>query len=147
MELKEDRTDEDKDRLEKLYRQAYSYVGLSQETLNLFGLLSEGCQPLFADPTLVSRIAEMANFFMNMLVGKKRKMLKVKEPKKINFRPIDMVKSLALLYVNMADFENWNKAVCADERAFSMGMIEEGAKILLNSSLPVRLADVFRRLT
>ena len=48
-----------------------------------------------------------------------------------------MVKSLALLYVNMADFENWNKAVCADERAFSMGMIEEGGKILLNSRIPV----------
>ena len=50
-----------------------------------------------------------------------------------------MVKSLALLYVNMADFENWNKAVCADERAFSMGMIEEGGKILLNSRIPVIL--------
>jgi len=135
-ELKEEPTDEDKEKLDKLYRQAYSYVGLSQETLNLFGLLSKGCQPLFADPTLVTRIAEMANFFTNMLVGKNRKMLKVKDPKKINFRPIDMVKSLALLYVNMADFENWNKAVCADERAFSMGMIEEGGKILLNSRLP-----------
>ena len=78
-ELKtDDRTDEDKEKLDKLYRQAYSYVGLSQETLNLFGLLSEGCQPLFADPTLVTRIAEMANFFTNMLVGKNRKMLKVK---------------------------------------------------------------------
>jgi len=41
-------------------------------------LLSQGCQPLFADPTLVTRIAEMANFFTNMLVGKNRKMLKVK---------------------------------------------------------------------
>ena len=50
-----------------------------------------------------------------------------------------MVKSLALLYVNMADFENWNKAVCADERAFSMGMIEEGGKILLNSRIPVKI--------
>ena len=48
-----------------------------------------------------------------------------------------MVKSLALLYVNMVDFENWNKAVCADERAFSMGMIEEGGKILRNSRIPV----------
>lgn len=79
-ELKTELTDEDKEKLDKLYRQAYSYVGLSQETLNLFGLLSQGCQPLFADPTLVTRIAEMANFFTNMLVGKNRKMLKVKDP-------------------------------------------------------------------
>ena len=70
-------TEDEEKELERLYRAGRSYVALSAETLNLFGYMSEGCFKLMCDETLVTRIAEMANYFLDLLVGKKRKTLKV----------------------------------------------------------------------
>ena len=70
-------TEDEEKELERLYRAGRSYVALSAETLNLFGYMSEGCYKLMCDETLVTRIAEMANYFLDLLVGKKRKTLKV----------------------------------------------------------------------
>jgi len=85
LEIKRDRSDgdsgltedEEKD-LTRKYQSASSYVALSEETLNLFGYISEGCSSLLVHESLVVRIAEMSNYFLNMLVGKKRKTLMVK---------------------------------------------------------------------
>ena len=46
------------------------------------------------DETLVERIAQMANYFLNLLVGKKRKTLKVKNMKRLQFQPTKLVASL-----------------------------------------------------
>ena len=53
------------------------------------------------DETLVTRIAEMANYFLDLLVGKKRKTLKSKDMKKLQFYPTELVVSLANLYINL----------------------------------------------
>merc|ERR1712227_1059388 len=73
----------------------------------------------------VHRISEMSNFFLNMLVGSKRKSLKIKDMKRINFHPAKMVENLAKLYINLSQHEEWNKAVVSDERSFSMAMMKQ----------------------
>ena len=71
-------SEEENKELERNYRAARSYVSLSHETLKLFGYVSEGASELMVHATLVHRIAEMSNFFLNMLVGSKRKSLRIK---------------------------------------------------------------------
>ena len=82
MEIKRDGgdglTDDEQKTLAKKYQTAGSYVALSEETLNLFGYISDGCDELLVHSSLVIRISEMSNYFLDMLVGKKRKSLHVK---------------------------------------------------------------------
>ena len=76
----------------RLWRAARSYIALSHETLKLFGYVSEGASALMVHSSLVHRISEMSNFFLNMLVGSKRKSLKIKGlawQKKLTFIEFD----------------------------------------------------------
>ena len=104
-------TGEEKEELERKYKAARSCVALSTETLNLFGYMSDGCQELMCDETLVERIAQMANYFLKLLVGKERHTLRVRNMGRLNFYPTKMVVSLAELYISLGERESWQGAV------------------------------------
>jgi len=58
--------------------------------------------------------------------------------RRLRFSPRNLVESLAKLYVNLSAHDDWNRAVCQDERSFSMGMIRETSRILQKSGIPVK---------
>ena len=100
------------------------------------------------DETLVERIAQMANYFLNLLVGKKRKTLKVKNMKRLQFQPTKLVSSLgnlslsgkytlflAELYISLGDNDMWRDAVVRDERSFSVDLIKATHQVLSKSGI------------
>ena len=105
---------------------------------------------LMCDETLVERIAQMANYFLNLLVGKKRKTLKVKNKKRLQFQPTKLVSSLgnscflfqitearilAELYISLGDNDRWRDAVVRDERSFSVDLIKATHQVLSKSGI------------
>lgn len=87
----------------------------------------------FLLPEMVERIAGMLNYFLLQLVGPKRKLLRVANPEKYDFRPKELLSQIVDIYVHLArgDTESeFAKAISADARSYREEAFPEAAGVM-----------------
>ncbi|KAI0516607.1 hypothetical protein KFK09_009284 [Dendrobium nobile] len=106
---------------------------LANEDVGMLAFTSEQIPSPFLLPEMVERVASMLNYFLLQLVGPKRKSLIVKDPEKYEFRPKQLLKQIAEIYVHIArgDHENvFPAALSMDGRAYNGNLFTTAADIL-----------------
>lgn len=84
----------------------------------------------FSTPEIVDRLAAMLDYNLESLVGSKCRELKVKDPSKYQFNPKTLLQTLATIYINLADEQEFIAAVARDGRSFNKELFKKAVHIL-----------------
>ncbi|XVF60552.1 hypothetical protein PTKIN_Ptkin08bG0057000 [Pterospermum kingtungense] len=106
---------------------------LANEDVSMLAFTSEQITAPFLLPELVERVASMLNYFLLQLVGPQRKFLILKDPKKYEFRPKELLKQIVRVYVHLArgDSENiFPAAISSDGRSYNDQLFSAAADVL-----------------
>jgi len=114
----------------QLQRTTRSQMNLAYASIHMIGTMSQAYQEPFLSSDLVSRIAEMINYYINKLNGPRVSSLKVKEPKKFGFRPKVLLRELVRIFLVFAESEVFLKAVVGDERSYDAAIFNKAASNL-----------------
>ncbi|KAI9339915.1 ubiquitin elongating factor core-domain-containing protein [Obelidium mucronatum] len=118
--------------LRGLERHAQSYVGLCNETVNMFQYLTseERVVTPFMAPYIVERLAAMLDYNLTTLVGPKCTDLKVKNPEKYRFNPKSLLTKLVDIFLHLAHRNEFVNAVAKDERSYKKDTFYRACDIL-----------------
>jgi ubiquitin conjugation factor E4 B len=107
---------------------------LADANVRMMSFTSEDLPQTFLVPEMVERVGAMLNYFLQALAGEQRKQLAVKDQQKYNFRPKELLRQLLAIYVNLYKGapERFARAVAADERSFSMPVLQEACRLARN---------------
>ncbi|CAB4253983.1 similar to Saccharomyces cerevisiae YDL190C UFD2 Ubiquitin chain assembly factor (E4) that cooperates with a ubiquitin-activating enzyme (E1) [Maudiozyma barnettii] len=130
----EDATDESANDMQSRYqaaqRQAKSSCGLAAKSMTLFELYTKDISQCFVTAEVVDRLASMLNYNLESLVGPKCGNLRVKDPEQYSFNPKELLKALCSVYINLANEDNFIKAVARDSRSFNVDFFKRAIDIL-----------------
>ncbi|KAJ3028979.1 UNVERIFIED_CONTAM: hypothetical protein HDU68_000419 [Siphonaria sp. JEL0065] len=123
--------------LRGLERHAQSYVGLCNETVNMFQYLTseERVVTPFMAPYIVERLAAMLDYNLTTLVGPKCTDLKVKNPEKYRFNPKVLLTKLVDIFLHLAHRTEFVNAVAKDERSYKKDIFTRASEILSRHGL------------
>ncbi|XP_066390180.1 probable ubiquitin conjugation factor E4 isoform X2 [Miscanthus floridulus] len=106
---------------------------LANEDVGMLAFTSEQIPAPFLLPEMVERVASMLNYFLLQLAGPQRKSLTVKDPEKYEFKPKQLLKQIATIYVHISrgDKESvFPAAISKDGRAYNDQLFGSAANIL-----------------
>jgi ubiquitin conjugation factor E4 B len=83
----------------------------------------------FMQGEIVGRLSSMLDYNLDLLVGSKCQELKVKDPKKVNFQPRELLKKILKVYLNLAKKEEFIKAIAGDGRSYRKETFEKAVRI------------------
>lgn len=121
--------------LSKAEDQAKSYMGLSNKTIELFKLFTKESPKSFTIVEVVERLASMLDFNLAQLTCSKCRNLKVVDPEKYDFKPRELLLSIATVYVNLSQEPDFIAAVSKDDRSFSKHYFDKATGILTKFGL------------
>ena len=102
---------------------------MAGECLALIRLSSgEVAAPWFL-PEMLPRIARMLNFFLEHLVGRRRKSLKLKDPKKFGWNPKDTLAQIAGIYVNLSRADASGRFAAEVATSLDADLLHEAAQV------------------
>eukprot|EP00903_Cladosiphon_okamuranus_P011191 g10560.t1 len=118
--------------------------------LRMLAYMSESIKEAFMADELRARIAQMLGYFLDHLVGKKSKGLKVDNMAEIGWRPREVLGTLVDVYLNLAACPAFAEAVAGDERSYKREIFLRAAEVI--SKVPVdgspasepRVVEAFR---
>lgn len=127
----------------------YSHIGrlarfhnvLSMSTIGTIAWLTSEIKTIFCHPTLVDRIANMLNYFLEHLVGPKKGKFNVTDKNDYEFKPREILEKICQIYINLGESENNPKfnefcsAVSSDGRSYSENLLPQAAAILFRTGL------------
>ena len=114
---------------------AKSYMQLTNETIAMLKMFTEALADAFTTPEVVQRLADMMDYNLDSLTGKKQKELKVDNPQQYGFVPGLLLSDLTSIYLNLKDKTNFHHAIARDGRSYKPFNFENAARILTNSAL------------
>lgn len=117
-------------RLSGSERQARSFIGLSNKTIELFDLFTQKVPKAFTKVEIVDRLAGMLDFNLNQLVGPRYGELKVKNPEKYQFNPRKLLTGIAKIFINLSTEKEFVTAVSRDARSFRKTLFYKAESIL-----------------
>ncbi|KAF5027783.1 hypothetical protein F66182_114 [Fusarium sp. NRRL 66182] len=130
--------------LQQLANQATSFMQLANETLEMMKLFTEAMSEAFTMPEIVSRLANMLNYNLDTLAGKKAAAeLNVSNRDKYHFRPIAIISVIVDIYLNLEDSPVFIDAVAADGRSFKPEVLNRVSRILTSKGQKDRV-DIVR---
>ncbi|WVZ57309.1 hypothetical protein U9M48_007709 [Paspalum notatum var. saurae] len=106
---------------------------LANEDVGMLAFTSEQIPAPFLLPEMVERVASMLNYFLLQLAGPQRKSLTVKDPEKYEFKPKQLLKQIATIYVHISRGDNeavFPAAISKDGRAYNDQLFASAANIL-----------------
>ncbi|BAS84794.1 probable ubiquitin conjugation factor E4 [Oryza sativa Japonica Group] len=106
---------------------------LANEDVGMLAFTSEQIPAPFLLPEMVERVASMLNYFLLQLAGPQRKSLTVKDPEKYEFKPKQLLKQIATIYVHITrgDKEGiFPAAISKDGRSYNEQLFASAANIL-----------------
>ncbi|KAI9183809.1 Ubiquitin conjugation factor E4 [Blastocladiella emersonii ATCC 22665] len=121
---------EKQDTLAQTERHATSYMSLADKTLEAFGYVSKEIPEPFLTPEIVDRLAAMLDFNLSALVGPKCTDLKVKNPDKYAFQPRKLLSELVDVFLHLAPFDEFARAVARDERSYRKEWMQKAAGVM-----------------
>jgi len=110
--------DQQRQELENTFRhtgQIARYTNImGLKTLIILDMITHDIQSIFCNRAICERLASMLNYFLQHLVGPKRRNLKVRDLNEYQFEPPKLVAKVTDIYLNFAQREEFSIAVCND---------------------------------
>jgi ubiquitin conjugation factor E4 B len=98
---------------------------------------------------MVERVAIMLNYFLLQLAGPQRKSLTVKDPEKYEFKPKQLLKHIATIYVHIARGDKeavFPAAISKDGRSYSEELFASAGNILWKIGVDTEIIQEFTQL-
>lgn len=129
--LSDEEKNEKMEHLQKLEGQAKGHNQLANNNVKLFMLLTddEVVRKVFLRPEMVSRMAEMLNYLLNRLCGKRCSDLVVSEPEKFAWEPRKLLTRIIQTYIHFHGNDSFSSAVGNDGRSYSANLFERAIGI------------------
>jgi ubiquitin conjugation factor E4 B len=115
--------------------QASSYMQLANETVDMMKLFTDTLADAFTMPEIVSRLAGMLDYNIDVLAGPKSGQLKVENPEKYFFNPKTLLPELVDIYLNLGSSAAFIEAVAGDGRSYKPELFDKVARILRSRQL------------
>lgn len=96
------------------------------------------CARVFLKLEMVTRAADMLNYFLKFLAGPERRQLRMANPEKYGWDPKELLRLICGIYLHLADVDAndaFAKAVAADGRSYNDECFREAALILRSFGL------------
>ncbi|KAJ3697941.1 hypothetical protein LUZ61_001646 [Rhynchospora tenuis] len=122
---------------------------LANEDVGMLSFTAEQIPAPFLLPEMVDRVAGMLNYFLFQLAGPQRKSLTVKDPEKYEFRPKQLLKQIAEIYVHIArgDKEGvFAEAISKDGRSYNEQLFATAVSLLWKIGADPRVIEEFVQL-
>ncbi|KAA8496984.1 putative ubiquitin conjugation factor E4 [Porphyridium purpureum] len=119
-------------RLKQLEGMLNSYNLLSNASVMLLNLLTDDAvvREAFLRPEMVSRLADMANYFLQQLCGPRCQELVVKNREKYAWEPRLTLTRIVAVYLHLHDAPAFIEAVARDGRSYSAELFQRAIGIL-----------------
>ncbi len=114
---------------------ATSYMQLANETVAMMKLFTTTLGSSFTMPEIVTRLAGMLDYNLEILTGPKSKTLKVENAEKYAFNPKTLLPELVDIYLNLGVSPAFVEAVAADGRSYKPSIMSITAYILRSKHL------------
>lgn len=114
---------------------AKNYMQLTNETVSMLKLFTEALADSFTMPEIVQRLADMLDYNLDAMVGKKSSNLKVKQPEQYGFQPRVLLSEIVDVYLNLKEKESFIEAVARDGRSYKPANFETATTILSSRGL------------
>jgi ubiquitin conjugation factor E4 B len=122
---------------------------LANEGVGMLAFTSEQIPAPLLLPEMVERVASMLNYFLLQLAGPQRKSLTVKDPKKYEFKPKQLLTKIATIYVHIArgDKEDiFPAAISKDGRSYNEQLFASAGNILWKIGVDPQIIQEFTQL-
>jgi ubiquitin conjugation factor E4 B len=110
---------------------AKSYMQLTTETVQMFKMFTEALPDAFTMPEIVQRLADMLDYNLDAMAGKKQRELKVQDPEQYGFAPAPLLSDIMSVYLNLKDKTSFHLAVARDGRSYKPEAFQNAAKIMM----------------
>lgn len=128
-------TDEEKGEKQAHLRQLMDgckgYNQLGNNNVKLLCILTDddAVKKVFLRPEMVTRLAEMLNYLLDRLCGKRIGSLKVSDPAKVEWKPRFVLKCVLKVYLHFVGDKSFAKAVGLDGRSYSAELFRKATAI------------------
>ncbi|WAQ85400.1 hypothetical protein PtA15_6A28 [Puccinia triticina] len=133
--LPESERKEEEGKLLACERHCPSFLSLANENVRMLKIFTEETPNAFLKSEIVVRLAAMLDYNLNTLAGPKCQTLKVKDPKKYNFQPKDLLSDLLQVYLNLWDRAPFHEAIANDGRSYTKELFERADRIARKANL------------
>src|SRR6266480_416374 len=110
-ELNPEQKQEKEEDLQANQSRAKSYMQLTKETVQMFKMFTEALPNAFTMPEIVQRLADMLDYNLDALAGKKQTDLKVDDPEQYGFAPAPLLSDIMSVYLNLKNKPSFHLAV------------------------------------
>ncbi|CAM0879382.1 unnamed protein product [Alopecurus aequalis] len=147
------RTGQEREERLRVFHQSENIVRfdmeLANEDVGMLAFTSEQIPAPLLLPEMVERVASMLNYFLFQLAGPQRKSLTVKDPEKYEFKPKQLLKQIATIYVHIARGDKeaiFPAAISKDGRSYSEQLFASAANILWKIGVDPQITQEFLQL-
>ncbi|CAO1625779.1 unnamed protein product [Sympodiomycopsis kandeliae] len=109
--------------------QVRSMLHFGQDFLQLLIDFTAQTKDAFMTPEIVSRLAAMLDYNLDLLVGPRCTELKVKDPKRVGFQPRELLKQILSVYLNLCTRSEFISAIAADGRSYRKSVFDRACNI------------------
>lgn len=103
---------------------------LGQWTIHILELLTSEITSIFLHPVMVDRVAAMLNYFLEHLVGPKKKNFKVKDKEEYKFKPDVFVTNICKIYIHLHHSDSFCLAISRDGRSYNEDLFAQARDVL-----------------
>ncbi|CAF0807326.1 unnamed protein product [Adineta ricciae] len=121
-----------------------NFMGI--KTLTILDMITRDIQSIFCNPAICERLASMLNYFLQHLVGPKRRNLKVRDFNEYQFDPQKLVAKVTDIYLNFAEREEFCAAVCVDGMSYNEQLFPQAVEVLEKIRHPPERVEAFIKL-
>ncbi|CAF1260110.1 unnamed protein product [Adineta steineri] len=119
---------------------------MSIKTLIILNMITQNIQSIFCHPAISERLAAMLNYFLQHLVGPKRRNLKVRDLNEYLFEPSKLVAKVTDIYLNFAEYDQFCSAVSNDGMSYNEQLFPQAIEVLERIRHPRERIDAFLKL-
>ncbi len=116
--LDEEQKKEQMELLESEKGKAKSYMQLTRESMETLILFTETLANAFTMPEVVTRLAAMLDYNLDIMVGDKRTNLRIENAAEYKFDPRALLQDIIKVFLNLRDKPNFISAIVHDGRSY-----------------------------
>ncbi|CAF0830173.1 unnamed protein product [Rotaria sordida] len=116
------------------------------KTLIILDMITQEIKSIFCHPAICERLASMLNYFLQHLVGPKRRNLKVRDLNEYLFDPPKLVAKVTDLYLNFSQYNQFCAAVSNDGMSYNEQLFPQAVEVLQRIKYPSERIDEFLEL-
>ncbi|RKU40882.1 hypothetical protein DL546_001559 [Coniochaeta pulveracea] len=124
-----------KEELTTLQGQARSYMQLANETVAMMKLFTGALSESFTMPEIVSRLAAMLDYNIEILAGPRSHELKTANNAELGFNPRALLPEIVDIYLRLGNSPAFIEAVAADGRSYKPEVFAASSRIIASRSL------------